>query len=51
MPAVKGVARDAILAPACRHSCTLGNVEKLLPRAVATGPFAESVAAVVRKAG
>ncbi len=30
--------------------CTLGDVEKLLPRAVATGPFAESTATVVRKA-
>ncbi len=31
--------------------CTLGDVEKLPPRAVATGPFTESAAAVVRSPG
>ena len=37
MPAVRDVGARFI-APACRH-CALGDVRKLLPRAVAAGPF------------
>ena len=31
--------------------CTLGNLRKLLPRAVATGPFAKSTAVAGEKCG
>ena len=48
MPAVGDVGRRFI-APAGRH-CTLGDIDKPLPRAMAAGPFASSTAAVVRNA-
>ena len=49
MSAVRDVGARFI-APACRHTAELGDVHKLLPRAMAAGAFASSTAAVVRNA-